>query len=59
MGDVDFIKASKKKNAGFSCIKLKIGALDFDKELQLIEEIRNHFTKDQIEIRVDANGAFQ
>ena len=60
MGDFDFMQhqIQEKINAGFSCIKLKIGALDFDKELQLLEEIRNHFTKDQIEIRVDANGAF-
>lgn len=43
---------------GFHCIKLKIGALDFDKELQLLQFIRKHFDANQIEIRVDANGAF-
>ncbi len=43
---------------GFTCIKLKIGAIDFDKELQLLCFIRQHFTSNQIEIRVDANGAF-
>lgn len=48
----------EKINAGFKCIKLKIGAIDFDKELDLIRIIREHFPKDKIEIRVDANGAF-
>lgn len=43
---------------GFRCIKLKIGAIDFDKELQLLSYIRHHFTPEQVEIRVDANGAF-
>jgi L-alanine-DL-glutamate epimerase-like enolase superfamily enzyme len=39
-------------------VKLKIGAIDFDKELQLLRYIRQHFTPEQVEIRVDANGAF-
>jgi len=43
---------------GFNCIKLKIGALNFDKELGLLRFIRQHFSPNQIEIRVDANGAF-
>ncbi len=43
---------------GFSCIKLKIGAIDFNKELQLLRYIRLHFSAKNIEIRVDANGAF-
>ena len=43
---------------GFTCIKLKIGAIDFDKELALLGYIRTHFSENQIEIRVDANGAF-
>ena len=43
---------------GFKCIKLKIGAIDFDQELQLLGFIRAHFSASEMEIRVDANGAF-
>ena len=60
MGDKSFMKQQikDKLSAGFSCIKLKIGAIDFDKELDLIKSIRNEFDAQTIEIRVDANGAF-
>lgn len=44
---------------GFSCIKIKIGAIDFEKELQLIEKIRERFPLNIITIRVDANGGFK
>ncbi|MEN9742275.1 MAG: hypothetical protein RLZZ65_80 [Bacteroidota bacterium] len=43
---------------GFRVVKLKIGAISWDEELKLIEEIRAHFSAEQITIRVDANGAF-
>ena len=60
MGDETFIKAQieDKIAQGFSCIKLKIGAIDFDKELELLRFIRANFDEKIIEIRVDANGAF-
>jgi o-succinylbenzoate synthase len=60
MGEELFMKQQieQKLAAGFRCVKLKIGAIDFDKELQLLRLIRQHFTADQVEIRVDANGAF-
>jgi o-succinylbenzoate synthase len=60
MGDEPYMKqqVEEKLATGFNCIKLKIGAIDFDKELALLEFIRNNFTAGQIEIRVDANGAF-
>ena len=60
MGNEAFMKAQieEKIVAGFSCIKLKIGAINFDEELQLLQFIRQNFTAEQIEIRVDANGAF-
>ncbi len=60
MGDTEFMKQQieDKIANNFTCIKLKIGAIDFDKELQLLSFIRSHFTPEQIEIRVDANGAF-
>ncbi|RTY99284.1 o-succinylbenzoate synthase [Flavobacterium sp. RSP49] len=60
MGEKAFMKQQieEKLAQGFRCIKLKIGAIDFDKELQLLRFIREHFTPEQVEIRVDANGAF-
>ena len=48
----------EKLATGFRCVKLKIGAIDFDKELQLLRYIRANFSPEQVEIRVDANGAF-
>ena len=60
MGDKVNMKAQiqQKITEGFSCVKLKIGAIDFDQELELLSFIRHNFTPDEIEIRVDANGAF-
>ena len=60
MGEETFMKEQieEKIAQGFTCIKLKIGAIDFEKELQLLHFIRSHFSEKQIEIRVDANGAF-
>jgi o-succinylbenzoate synthase len=60
MGEESFMKQQieEKLSQGFRCVKLKIGAIDFDKELQLLRFIREHFTPEQVEIRVDANGAF-
>ncbi len=60
MGDEAYMKQQidDKLNQGFNCIKLKIGAIDFKKELGLLKFIRDNFTADKIEIRVDANGAF-
>lgn len=51
-------RIEEKLQAGFRCVKLKIGAIDFDAELDLLKTIRNSFSKADIEIRVDANGAF-
>ena len=60
MGEPSFMKAQieEKIAQGFSCIKLKIGAIDFDQEVALLSFIRQHFSSSEIEIRVDANGAF-
>ncbi len=60
MGEPAFMKQQieEKLADGFSCIKLKIGAIDFQKELDLLAFIRSHFSAEEIEIRVDANGAF-
>ena len=48
----------EKIAAGFNCIKLKIGALNFEEELKLLRYIRANYTPETIEIRVDANGGF-
>jgi o-succinylbenzoate synthase len=60
MGEESFMKQQleEKLADGFRCVKLKIGAIDFDAELQLLRFIREHFSPEQVEIRVDANGAF-
>lgn len=47
-----------KMQAGFRCIKLKIGAIRFEEEIALLKHIRAHFSASEIELRVDANGAF-
>ncbi|MFD2823746.1 o-succinylbenzoate synthase [Lacinutrix iliipiscaria] len=61
MGTEDFMKQQVKDKieAGFSCIKMKIGAIDFQTELNLLKSIRQEFSSKDIELRVDANGAFQ
>lgn len=51
-------RIEEKIQLGFSCIKLKIGSIDFDREIELIRQIRGRFGKEDIELRVDANGAF-
>ncbi|WP_410880117.1 o-succinylbenzoate synthase [Myroides sp. DW712] len=60
MGEQSFMKEQidEKLAQGFSCVKLKIGAIDFDAELHLLRNIRKQYTVDQIELRVDANGGF-
>lgn len=51
-------RMEEKLNAGFRCIKLKIGAIDFESELALIRALRSRFSATDVELRVDANGAF-
>ena len=60
MGEMQFMynQIKDKLNKGFECIKIKIGAINFEDELSLIKKIRTEFGKNDIEIRVDANGAF-
>jgi len=61
MGDRQFMKAQIKDriSQGFNCIKMKIGAIDFQSEIELLASIRKEFSIKDIELRVDANGAFQ
>ncbi|GAA4281846.1 o-succinylbenzoate synthase [Gaetbulibacter aestuarii] len=60
MGSERFMKKqiSEKLKAGFKCIKMKIGAIEFEEELKLLRTIRKDFSAKDIELRVDANGAF-
>lgn len=60
MGDKTYMQnqVQEKIDSGFNCIKLKIGAINFDEEIAILKSIREKFSSDQIEIRVDANGAF-
>lgn len=60
MGSEDFMRSQiqDKIEAGFDCIKLKIGAIDFQTELDILKSIRKEFSVSDIELRVDANGAF-
>tara|TARA_B110000305_G_scaffold28721_1_gene26878 strand:- start:1217 stop:2248 length:1032 start_codon:yes stop_codon:yes gene_type:complete len=60
MGEIGFMKkqVDEKISEGFKCIKLKIGALDFNTEFALLKSIRDKYDSSELEIRVDANGAF-
>ena len=60
MGSFDemFDRLETKLRAGYHCVKLKIGAIDFNRELDLIKHIRECFSAQQVELRVDANGGF-
>lgn len=61
MGDAAFMEKQigQKLKQGFTCLKLKIGAIHFEEELKLLKSIRKTFSSQDLELRVDANGAFQ
>lgn len=56
--DTMFQAACAKAEAGFRCVKLKVGALDFDEECRLLEDLRRRYNPHKLELRVDANGAW-
>lgn len=60
MGTPEFMKnqIKEKLEQGFSCLKMKIGAIHFEEEYAILKKIRSEFSSEKIEIRVDANGAF-
>jgi O-succinylbenzoate synthase len=60
MGSESFMheQIEQKLEQGFSCIKMKVGAIDFETEINLLESIRKRYNAAQITLRVDANGAF-
>jgi len=61
MGSPEFLdeQIRDKLNDGYACIKMKVGAIDFEAELSLIKKIRREYGAQDVEIRVDANGAFR
>ena len=61
MGNYDEMlqRMEEKLEKGFRCVKLKIGAIDFDQELDLVKRIRDRFSFHEVELRLDANGAFK
>ncbi|GLU45003.1 o-succinylbenzoate synthase [Allomuricauda sp. NBRC 101325] len=60
MGDSTYMlkQLEQKLKDGFQCIKMKIGAIDFESEIAILQSIRDNFSPEEIELRVDANGAF-
>ena len=61
MGDLEFMltQITEEIYDGFNCLKMKIGSLDFEKECDILEYIRNKYFRENIILRVDANGAFK
>lgn len=60
MGSYDEMleRMEEKLNAGYRCVKLKVGAIGFDSELELVRRIRERFSRHDVELRLDANGGF-
>ena len=60
MGNYDEMlqRMEQKLEQGFRCVKLKIGAIDFEQEMELVKRIRQRFSFHEVELRLDANGAF-
>jgi len=61
MGDVGFMKQQVKQRLedGFTVLKMKIGAIDFDEEYAILKSIRQEYSSDELQLRVDANGGFK
>jgi o-succinylbenzoate synthase len=60
MNDVESMlrQANQLVDRGFSCIKIKVGGCDFEEECSMLRAFRGAHKKDQITLRLDANGAF-
>jgi O-succinylbenzoate synthase len=60
MGDANFMMAQVEPllEKGFKCLKMKIGAINFDEEFQILKSIRDRFSSEELTLRVDANGGF-
>jgi o-succinylbenzoate synthase len=60
MGEINMMMTQlrNKIDNGFKCIKIKVGAIDFEEEISLLKEIRKNYSQNDVVIRLDANGAF-
>lgn len=60
MGDPSFMREQirQKLDLGWRCVKLKIGALQFEEELAILKGIRAEYSAKDVILRVDANGGF-
>lgn len=60
MGTFEEMRAriDAKLSEGFTCLKLKIGAIDFEDEFELLRRIRRRWSPEDLVVRVDANGGF-
>jgi o-succinylbenzoate synthase len=60
MGKKEFMlkQIAEKLEQGYTCLKMKVGAIHFEEELAILQTIRKQFSAQQIVLRVDANGAF-
>lgn len=60
MGSHEYMlkQIGEKVDKGFRCLKLKVGAIDFNDELDLVKRIRQKYSSSDLEIRLDANGGF-
>ncbi|KNB61355.1 o-succinylbenzoate synthase [Chryseobacterium sp. Hurlbut01] len=59
MGDIGYMEdqIQEKLEQGFRCIKLKIG-VDWNSEYEILQKLREKFSQEKLELRVDANGGF-
>lgn len=59
MGDIAFMEEQiqEKLSQGFHCIKLKIG-VNWKSEYEILKKLRQKFSVERLELRVDANGGF-
>lgn len=60
MGDKSFIEKQieEKLAQGYTCLKMKVGAINFETEFEILAALRQHYPKEKLILRVDANGAF-
>jgi len=61
MGDMDQMlqQIAIKIYDGYRCIKMKVGSLNFEKECDILHYVRKKYYREDIVIRLDANGAFK
>ena len=59
MGNIQYMEEQiqDKLDKGFHCIKLKIG-VDWKSEHEVLQKLREKFSREKLELRVDANGGF-